>query len=260
METDAISFEQFFSERIKERGMTLKKLADATGIAPMHIESLLRGDFETLPSAPYLRGYLLRLGDELGFDGEEWWKRLRRDGTIKNYSGPTDTLPRNRFIRETPPKYLWLIAAVALIAIYFAFQAPRILGTPVITISSPNTNPYTTVSSTITIAGTVSNADTLYLNDTQEIPVAPDGSWQETVLLGAGQNPFKISARKFLGGESTVTETILYEPVGGAAGTVIPGTGSATSTASTTTSTPNQATMPAGGTAQTSTASATPYH
>ncbi len=258
METDAVSFEQFFSERIKERGMTLKKLADATGIAPMHIESLLRGDFDTLPSAPYLRGYLLRLGDELGFDGEEWWKRLRKDGTIKNYSGGTDTLPRNRFIRETPPKYLWLIAAVVLIVIYFAFQAPRILGKPVITVTFPNANPYTTTSSTVTFAGTVSNADTLYLNDTQEIPVAPDGSWQETVLLGAGQNPFKISAKKVLGGESAVTETILYEPAGGAAGTPVQGTGSPTSTASTTSSTANSATVPANHT-PTSTASGTPH-
>lgn len=216
METEATtSFEQFFSERIKERGITLKKLADATGIAPMHIESLLRGDFDTLPSAPYLRGYLLRLGDELGFDGEEWWKRLRKDGTIRNYSGPTDVLPRNRFIKEAPPKYLWFIGIAAVIIIYVAFQLPRILGTPVITVAFPNANPYTTTSSTITLAGTVSNADTLYLNDTQEIPVAPDGSWQETVLLGAGPNPFKISARKFLGGERSVTENILYEPAGG---------------------------------------------
>lgn len=230
METDAVSFEQFFSERIKERGITLKKLADVTGIAPMHIESLLRGDFDALPSAPYLRGYLLRLGDELGFDGEEWWKRLRRDGLVKN-SGPADVLPRNRFIKEAPPKYLWLIAAVAVVAIYLAFQAPRILGTPVITVTFPDANPYTATSNTVTIAGTVANADTLYLNDTQQIPVGPDGSWQETVLLGAGQNPFKISAKKFLGGESTVTENILYEPSGASAATGTPAAPSSTSPA-----------------------------
>ena len=256
METDAVSFEQFFSERIKERGITLRKLADATGIAPMHIESLLRGDFDALPSAPYLRGYLLRLGDELGFDGEEWWKRLRREGIIKNYSGSADTLPRNRFIRETPPKYLWLIAAAALIAIYFAFQAPRILGTPVITVTFPTANPYSTTSSTITITGTVSNADTLYLNNTQEIPVAPDGSWQETVLLGAGENPFKISAKKFLGGESAVTENILYNASGIPAGTPIPaGGGYPTSTSSATGSTTSP--MTATGGVQTSTPSTT---
>ncbi len=247
METEASSFEQFFSERIKERGITLKKLADVTGIAPMHIESLLRGDFDALPSAPYLRGYLLRLGDELDFDGEEWWKRLRKDGAIKNYSGPSDNLPRNRFIKQTPPKYIWAIVVIAILAIYFAFQAHRILGTPVITVAFPSGNPYTTASSTITLSGTVTNADTLYLNDTQEIPVAPDGSWQETVLLGAGPNPFKISAKKFLGGTAVITENIFYEPIGSPSGTpAFGGTSSSSATSSASGTSANASGLPAG--------------
>lgn len=219
-----ISFEQFFATKIKERGISLKKLADVTGIAPMHIESLLRGDFDAMPSAPYFRGYLLRLGEELGFDGEEWWRRIRKDGLTKN-SGAADVLPRNRFMKEAPPKYLWAIAVAALIVIYFAFQAPRILGKPTLTVNFPSSNPYATSSSTITISGTVVNADAVYLNGTQEIAVNPDGSWQQTVLLGAGPNPFEISAKKFLGGETSLTETILYEPVGGVpADTSVPGT------------------------------------
>jgi len=67
---------------------------------------------------------------------------------------------------------------------------------------------------TLVLSGTVTNADALYLNDTQEIPVTAGGVWQETVLLGAGPNPFKITAKKFLGGSTEVTEQILYEPVG----------------------------------------------
>jgi cytoskeletal protein RodZ len=209
-----ITFEQFFADRIKDKGISLKKLADATGIAPAHIESLLRGDFDSMPSAPYFRGYLLRLGEELNFDGEEWWRLLKKNGLIKN-SGSTDTLPRNRFLRQSPPKYLWAIGVAVLLLIYFAFQAPHIFGRPTLTVSFPDATPYTTTSSTLVLSGSVRNADALYLNDTQEIPVASDGSWQETVLLGAGPNPFKITAKKFLGGSTDVTEQILYEPVGG---------------------------------------------
>jgi len=208
-----ITFEQFFADRIKDKGITLKKLADVTGITPGHIESLLRGDFDNMPSAPYFRGYLLRLGEELNFDGEEWWRRMKKDGLIKN-SGPADTMPHNRFLRQSPPKYLWAIGVAALLLIYFIFQAPRIFGKPTLTISFPDSSPYTTTSSTFILSGTVRNADALYLNDTQEIPVASDGSWQETALLGAGPNPFKITAKKFLGGETTITEQILYEPSG----------------------------------------------
>jgi transcriptional regulator with XRE-family HTH domain len=211
---DNMTFEQFFAEKIKERNISLKKLADATGIGPNHIESLLRGDFDAMPSAPYFHGYMLRLGTVLEFDGEEWWIKLKKDGVIKN-SGELDTLPKNRFLKKSPPKYLWAIAAAVIVLIYFAFQAPRIFGKPTLTVNFPNTNPYVTTSSTITLSGTVSNADSLYLvgadGETEQIIVSANGSWQKGVLLGVGPNPFEISAKKFLGGETDVTEQVIYQ-------------------------------------------------
>lgn len=228
MPPNEIPFEQFFAEKIKDRGISLKKLSEATGIAPAHIESLLRGDYESMPSAPYFHGYLIRLGSALEFDGEEWWATLKKEGVVKN-SGELDTLPRNRFVRQSPPKYLWFIAAAVIVLIYLAFQLPHILGKPTLTVTLPDQNPYTTSSSTFTLEGTVQNADSLYLNDNQQITIAPDGSWQQTVLLGAGLNPFKISAKKFLGGETDVNEQIIYTPAPG-------DNNSSTSTATTTSS------------------------
>ena len=52
MPPNDLPFEQFFAEKIKERGLSLKKLSEMTGIAPSHIENLLRGDYENMPSAP----------------------------------------------------------------------------------------------------------------------------------------------------------------------------------------------------------------
>ncbi len=256
MEHEELSFEQFFSAKIKERGITLKKLADATGVAPSHIESLLRGDFDTMPSAPYFRGYLMKLGDELGFDGEEWWKRLIKEGLIKNYSGPTDTLPRNRFVKASAPKWLWLVLVGVLIVIYLGFEASRILGTPTLTVTFPDANPYITSSSTVTLSGTVTNADTLYLNGSQEIPLQSNGSWEETVLLGAGPNPFQITAKKFLGGTTAVTENIIYQPGPGATssftGTIPSSTSAGTPGVSAGTGTPFGGTTPSPSSSSTS--------
>jgi len=220
MPPNDIPFEQFFSEKIKERGISLKKLSEVTGIAPTHIESLLRGDYESMPSAPYFHGYLIHLGAVLDFDGDEWWAKLKKEGVIKN-SGELDTLPRNRFIKQAPPKYLWWIGVAVIVLIYLAFQAPRIFGKPTLTVISPDANPYVTTSSTFTLAGTVSGADSLYLvgadGGTEQIIVGADGSWQKNVLLGIGPNPFEISAKKFLGGETTVTEQVFYQSEGGTA-------------------------------------------
>jgi cytoskeletal protein RodZ len=228
MTPDDINFEQFFAQKIKDRGISLKKLSEVTGIAPTHIESLLRGDYASMPSAPYFRGYLIHLGSVLDFDGDEWWMKLKKAGVIKN-SGELDTLPRNRFIKQSPPKYLWAIGVAAIVIIYLAFQLPHILGKPTLIVTLPDQNPYTTSSSTFIIEGTVKNADSLYLNDNQEITVAADGSWQETVLLGTGPNPFKISAKKFLGGETDVTEQIIYNSTTGASA---PGNSNASSSPS----------------------------
>ena len=134
MSPNDLPFEQFFAEKIKERGVSLKKLSEMTGIAPAHIESLLRGDYESMPSAPYFHGYLTHLGAVLDFDGEEWWVKLKKEGVIKN-SGELDTMPRNRFIKQSPPKYLWWIRAGVIVLIYLAFQAPRIFGKPTLTVT-----------------------------------------------------------------------------------------------------------------------------
>lgn len=206
---DNMPFEQFFAEKIKERNISLKKLSDATGIAPVHIESLLRGDFENMPSSPYFHGYLTRLGSVLEFDGEEWWLKLKKEGVIKN-SGEFDTLPRNRFLKKAPPKYLWAVGVGILVLIYLGFQAPRIFGKPSLVISFPGTNPYSTSSTTITLTGTVRNADSLTLNGAQ-VTIAKDGTWEQGVLLQNGPNSFAISAQKFLGGTTQITEQILYQ-------------------------------------------------
>jgi transcriptional regulator with XRE-family HTH domain len=216
MSPNDLPFEQFFAEKIKERGVSLKKLSEMTGIAPAHIENLLRGAYESMPSAPYFHGYLTHLGAVLDFDGEEWWARLKKEGVIKN-SGELDTMPRNRFIKQSPPKYLWAIGAGVIVLIYLAFQAPRIFGKPTLIVLFPDANPYATTSSMITLAGTVSGADSLYLvgangGQQDQIIIAADGSWQKEVFLGSGSNPFEISAKKFLGGETSVTEQIWGGP------------------------------------------------
>ena len=236
MEDEQLLFQQFFAERLKERGISLKKLSDATGIAPSHLENMLHGNFASMPSAPYFRGYLIRLGKVLDFDGTAWWERLRNDGVVKN-SGKLDTLPENRFLKQSPPKFLWVLGAVIIILIYLGFQASRILGKPGLSIEVPSQSPFETNQSTFTFEGSVHNADALSLNG-DPITIAPDGTWQKGVLLQNGLNSFDISAKKFLGGQTDITEQIIYQaPAAGIPGIISTSSSTASST-SRATSTP----------------------
>jgi hypothetical protein len=194
----------------------MKRLSEITGIASVHLENMLHGNFENMPSAPYFHGYLTRLGRVLDFDSEAWWETLKSEGSVIN-SGELDTLPRNRFMRKSPQKLIWAGIAGLLILTYLALQVPRIFGKPSLVITFPAQNPYTASSNSLTITGMVKNADSLYLTNSnassaEQIVIAPDGSWQMPVLLQVGPNPFEITAKKFLGGETNILEQIIYEP------------------------------------------------
>jgi transcriptional regulator with XRE-family HTH domain len=228
MDTEDTTLEIFLRDRMKDRGMSIKKLADLTGISIGHIENMLRGDFEHIPPTPYFRGYLIRIGEALNFDGEAWWEKIKKEEGVRK-SGPADSLPENRFARKSPVKIVAISAAVLVLLILFGFALPHILGKPVITITSPQDNSSAT-SDSIVIQGTVKNADSLYV-DGDEATIAKDGSWQKNVLLQSGINTFDVSAKKFLGGTTDIVEQIVYTP--SAITTTIP-SASPSSTTSTT--------------------------
>jgi len=209
MEYENIGFGEFLAARLKEKGLSLKKISEITGITPSHLESMLRDGFETMPSAPYLRGYLLRLGKTLDFNGEEWWTKVKERVPVKN-SGKLDLLPANRFIKKAPTGILWGSLVALIVIVYLAFQFPHIFGKPSLAITFPAGNPFTTASNTLMFSGTVKNADALALNG-DPILVNPDGTWQKGVLLDGGVNTFQISAKKFLGGETSVMAQVIYE-------------------------------------------------
>ena len=202
-------FEEFFTERVRERGFNLKKLSETSGISLKHIEALAEGNFQNLPPAPYFRGYLARLGQILDFDHEIWWRKLK-DGGFAATAGDKDKMPKNRFISKKHAKFIWLGAAVSLAAIYFFTQMPRILGIPGIQIISPVENPATSATQDTIISGTAKNSSELKING-EKIPLADGGAWGKRVLLQLGLNSFEISASKFLGEETKTIQQIIYQ-------------------------------------------------
>jgi cytoskeletal protein RodZ len=212
MNPEDITFEEFFAERMKQKGFSVKKLADVTGVTPRHIAEIANGNYAALPSAPYVRGYLIKLGEVLDFDGEAWWQKIKTERRVKN-SGPTDALPKNRFLRKYPTKYVIGAIVVVVIIIFVIVQFPKIIGKPSLTITNPDPsqNPFTTSASTTAIEGAVQNASALSING-ENVTISPTDTWQKEVTLSNGQNQFIITAKKFLGGTTEITEQIIYQP------------------------------------------------
>jgi transcriptional regulator with XRE-family HTH domain len=205
---EEIPFENLFTERLRQKNISIKKIAEMTGISRTYLEDIASGNFKDLPSAPYFRGYLIRLGAILDFDGEAWWKEIEKENVLKK-SGSKDTLPKNRFTRKHPTKFIWAGIILVIVIIYLISQFARIAGKPSITLVFPAENPYMTSTSAIVLQGTFANADSLSVNG-DTVPLQTGNVWQKNVLLQNGLNTFAIHAGKFLGGESDLVEQILY--------------------------------------------------
>ena len=203
------SFNTFLGEKLRDKNISIEKLAELSGVSIKYIENMLKGDPEHLPSAPYLRGYFVKLGEVLDFDGEEIWKTWNMNGEAKR-SGSRDRLPENRFARKSMAKYIWLSIVPILLIIYFATQLPRIFGTPLLYIEYPKTNPSVSMADRVMISGTLTNGKELYING-EMVSVEDSGSWEKGVLLQSGQNNIEIRAKKFLGREIVVEKQIFYE-------------------------------------------------
>jgi len=210
MDTNDRDFKTFFAERLKARGYTLRKLSEISGIAQDHLERLAEGRYDELPPAPYLRGYLDRLGELLDFSPDQWWEHLKTAGAGRS-SGPADALPTNRFAPRSISRYVWLVVITVIIIVYGIIRFPAIVGQPTLEVTAPAEALVTVHEPAFTVRGRLENGDQLSVNGVP-VTVQKDGAWQEDLLLEPNMNAVVVRAKKFLGGEMVITRQVLYEP------------------------------------------------
>ena len=207
---DYSDFSNFLNERMREKNLTFKRLSELTGVSVKHLEALSSGNPDRLPSAPYLKGYLFRLGEVLGFDTAQAWEEMKKLAEAKS-SGKADEPAKNRFSHEPISRYMVAGIVVFLLLTYAGLRFYQISGTPLLTISSPKENMVVVGENSFSLAGNVSNSSELKING-EQVQVQSDGNWQKTVSLQQGPNTFEITAKKFLGREAKVIKQIDYQP------------------------------------------------
>ena len=205
-----INFQDFFNSKIRERGLTLKKLSELSGITLKYLEYLSAGNFEALPSAPYFRGYLEKLGRILDFDYREWWQNIKEEEIVKT-SGTLDQLPKNRFALSSPGKFIWPGIFLLLVVFYFGARFSKIFGQPQVSVAYPTEAFTNTASQEIVVRGELKDGDKLVING-EAVVMEDDGTWEKNILLEPGLNTIEIKAKKFLGRETRIIRQVLYKP------------------------------------------------
>lgn len=208
--TETTEFSVFFAERLKNRGITLRRLSELANIPVGHLEHLRDGAYDRLPPAPYVRGYLYTLGRILEFDPAAWWSELCAHGMVSS-SGGADMLPTNRFSGRPLAVYFLVSIGVLVLLLYVGIRFSVIFGQPVVTLNTPADSTSIVRERALILRGAVQNGDELEIN-AEPVSLAPNGTWEKTLTLEPGLNVIRFVARKFLGGKSQFIRQVIYEP------------------------------------------------
>ncbi|HPW34382.1 MAG TPA: helix-turn-helix domain-containing protein [Candidatus Paceibacterota bacterium] len=203
---------EILRDEMKAKGFNVQKLSEITNIAPNYIRALLDNDFEKLPAAPYVHGYLESIAKELDIETEPLWQEYQKESGMKR-SGPFDKLPINRYAQKPFNKKTLIITIFVLIVL--AFALPHIadfFGKPSLEIYWPPSDQYKTMDEVVILKGRIANPQDKILVGEGEVVVASDGIFEKEVRLDPGcKNVFDFTVKRFLGLSTTVKRTICYE-------------------------------------------------
>jgi lambda repressor-like predicted transcriptional regulator len=198
-------------EALKLKGMNIDKLSQLTGVSERSLALLLEEQFDKLPPAPYVHGYLVKIAETLNLDGQRLWQEyLKNNGDIRR-SGEEDKLPPNRFaIPKLNKKMIAVSAAVVVILALIIFRLPAFFGQPELKLEGLNEDPVIVQSSNFTVHGIMNPADELTINGEAVYP-DNEGNFEKSILLQSGFNNLTFEIKKLLGKTHTVTKQVFYQ-------------------------------------------------
>jgi cytoskeletal protein RodZ len=204
------TFSETLLEALRTKGISTEKLSQLTGISERYLTLLVSEEYQKLPAAPYVRGYVMKIAEALSLDGAALWQEYIAGAAGLRRPGKRDMLPENRFVTPQFNKRVVVVGALIVLAVVYAIvRLPVILGAPQLTLRDfPDTRTITT--STLVISGTMNPADELTINDERVYPEST-GGFSRTVTLEPGFNTFTFRASRFLGRTTELVRQVFYQ-------------------------------------------------
>lgn len=201
------------SDARKAHRYSIAKLSEQTHIKPRLIEALERNEFDKLPSAAYVKGYIQAYSREFDLDYQSLVALLRRDykESAKGTLVPREFIKtvRKRPVRWTP--ITWVVLVVVLLlsmaASYGGLQWYRSTRPPQLVIVEPASR--AVVAATVQVSGYTDPRAIVQIND-ELVAIQPDGSFIATLrfpIEGLGIITIVASDRA---GRSSSEQRIVY--------------------------------------------------
>lgn len=192
--------------------LSIADLAKRTRIRAEYLEALENNEFELLPAATFVKGYIKTYGTVFGFDYQPLLGLLRRD--FKE-SAKGQLVPRE-FIKPvlkkrqmwTPITTTMIVAAAVFLTLftYVGIQWYNLNRPPSLTLTQPTDNQE--VAAQVIVTGTTTPEAVVIVNN-QPVALQPNGSFRTEIFLPReGINSVTVEAKDRRGKSSLIQRTV----------------------------------------------------
>lgn len=202
------------TEREKKH-LSLDRLSVVTSIPIQKIQYLELNQFELLPSAPYVRGYLRTIARELNLDPEPLISILRRD---YKESARGELLPRE-LLQPPAPKFVFstrvnvavimVISVVGVMVGYGLIQAYLASLPPRLVVTQPAQ--YQVVAATVVVEGSTNPDTSVVINDQPAMVNSVGGFKGEVVYTTQGLQAINVEVTDRRGQRNQLKREVIVE-------------------------------------------------
>lgn len=198
-------------ERLRHR-LSIEKLAKQTQIKKKYLLALENNQFDQLPAATFVKGYIKIYGQLFGFDHQPLIAFLRRDykESVKGQLVPREFLKPVLKKRQLWNPATFVIFSLAMIFItlitYVGLQWRMLNQPPSLEISAPAEDEL--VAARVNVVGQTA-ADAVITVNSQPVAIQPDGSFTAEVYLPReGVNTISVEAQDRHGKTTLVQRSV----------------------------------------------------
>lgn len=192
----------------KKKNIALKKAAADLLIKVEILEALEKEEWQKLPHAPFIKGFIQNYAAYLGLDVDHTLALFRRAYDEKKYVQKDTSIKKIKPAIITPIRLIntAFILAVIVFVIYLGLQYFSILQSPKLEVITPEENAQTTIP-IVKVAGKTEKEATISI-DGNLIGVDQDGNFTTEVKLDSGKNIITIIATKKLSPKAKIQRTV----------------------------------------------------
>ena len=197
----------------EQAGLSIEDLANKTGIQKKHLEWLEGEQFDLLPPAVYVRGFVIRWAEACASEAQDVLLQFERMNALVLRARNKERawrLPTPPFVITGRMLVLALLATFAVFgASYLGLRYASISGAPSIEIISPFNLEEVASSEWLVVEGNSRNLKSLVVSG-REVAMEENGSFRANIALNEGVNTVRIEGEGRNGEKVEVLRKVIW--------------------------------------------------